>query len=223
MAYARPLEILGLGRDDLAGRRVLDFGFGAIGQLRIFAALGAHVAGVEVDPLSRALYTAPGDQGTIHGRLGRDGEVRLFFGSFPEDIALRKDVGGGYDLFVSKNVLKRGYIHPERFATEKHLISLGVDDETFVRALHGMLVPGGSVLIYNLAPPPAPPDKPYIPWADGRCPFAREVWEKVGFRVVEYDRDDTPAAKAMAHALEWDKEEGGGELFATYTLAVKPL
>ena len=131
-------------------------------------------------------------------------------------------VGGGYDLFVSKNVLKRGYIHPERFASEKHLISLGVDDESFVRTLHEMLAPGGKVLIYNLAPPPAPLDKPYIPWADGRCPFAREVWEKLGFRVVVFDRDDTPAAHKMAHALGWDREEGGGELFATYTLVEKP-
>jgi hypothetical protein len=223
MAYARPLDLLGLGKDGLAGKRVLDFGFGAVGQLRIFAALGAYAAGIEVDALCQALYTAPGDQGTIHGRLGRDGEVRLFFGFFPADAALRQAVGTGYDLFISKNVLKRGYIHPERFAPEKHLISLGVDDETFVRTLHGMLVPGGRVLIYNITPPPAPPDKPYIPWADGRCPFAREVWEKVGFRVLEFDRDDTPAAKAMARALEWDKkEEGGDDFFATYTLAQKP-
>ena len=62
-----------------------------------------------------------------------------------------------------------------------------VAHEAFVRTLHGMLAPGGRVLIYNLAPPPAPLDKPYIPWADGRCPFAREVWEKVGFHVVAFD------------------------------------
>src|SRR5208282_3848905 len=141
--------------------------------------------------------------------LGRDGELRLLFGAFPKDPAMRQAVGGGYDLFLSKNVLKRGYVHPERFAPERQLVSLGVDDETFVRTLHEMLAPGGRVLIYNLAPPPAPPDQPYIPWADGRCPFARAIWERVGFRVVAYDRDDTPAAKTMAHALEWDKEEGG--------------
>ena len=97
-----------------------------------------------------------------------------------------------------------------------------MDDESFVRTLHGMLAPGGQVLIYNLAPPPAPLDKPYIPWADGRCPFAREVWEKVGFHVVAFDRDDTPAAKAMEHAFGWDREEGNTELFATYTLVEKP-
>ncbi len=222
MAYARPLDLLGLDRDALRGKRVLDFGFGAPGQLRILAAMGAQVTGVEVDALSRALYTMPGDQGPIPGRLGQGGAVRLLFGAFPRDPEIRRAVGGGYDLFVSKNVLKRGYVHPERFAPERQLISLGVDDETFVRALHDMLAPGGRVLIYNLAPPQAPPDQPYVPWADGRCPFAREIWEKVGFHVLAFDRDDTPAARTMAHALEWDKEEGGADLSATYTLVQKP-
>ena len=219
VAYARPLEILGLGKDGLAGKRVVDFGFGAPGHLRMFAGLGAHVTGIEVDPLSKALYTAPGDQGPIHGRLGRDGDLRLLYGAFPRDAALKASVGGGYDLFLSKNVLKRGYIHPERFALEKHLISLGVDDETFVRTLHGMMAPGGRVLIYNISPPPAPPDQPFVPWADGRCPFAREVWEKAGFHVVELDRDDTPAARLMAKTLAWEEPE---EFFATYTLVEKP-
>jgi hypothetical protein len=219
MAYARPLELLGLARDALVGKRVIDFGFGAPGHLRILASLGARVTGIDVDPLSRALYTAPGDQGPIHGRLGQDGDMRLLFGAFPADPAIVEAVGGGYDLFLSKNVLKRGYIHPERYAPPSHLIVLGVDDEAFVRRLHAVLVPGGKVLIYNFTPPLAPPDKPYIPWADGRCPFAREVWENAGFRVIDFDRDDTPAAKAMGHVFEWDKEDDGGELYATYTLA----
>jgi SAM-dependent methyltransferase len=219
VAYARPLEILDLGKDGLAGKRVLDFGFGAPGHLRMFAALGAHVTGIEVDPLSKALYTAPRDQGTMHGRLGRDGDLRLLYGAFPADAALKAAVGGGYDLFVSKNVLKRGYIHPERFAVEKHLISLGVDDETFVRTLHGMMAPGGRVLIYNLAPPQAPLDKPYIPWADGRCPFAKELWEKVGFHVVAFDRDDTAEARLMAKTLGWEEPE---DFFGTYTLVERP-
>jgi hypothetical protein len=98
-------------------------------------------------------------------------------------------------------------------------ISLGVDDQAFVHALHGMMAPGGRVIIYNLAPPPAPLHQPYIPWADGRCPFAREVWEKVGFHVVDFDRDDTAEARRMAKALEWEDPAG---LFATYTLVDKP-
>ena len=34
-------------------------------------------------------------------------------------------------------------------------------ENSLFRTLHGMLAPGGRVLIYNLAPPPAPPDKPF--------------------------------------------------------------
>ncbi len=150
----------------------------------------------------------------------------MLIGSFPADAGVRDAVGGGYDLFLSKNVLKRGYIHPERPAEEKHIIKLGVDDETFVRTIYGMLVPGGRALIYNLAPAQAPPDKPYITWADGRCPFARELWEKAGFKVIEFDRDDTPAARAMGHTLGWDEGEDKmdleRDLFGTYTLVEKP-
>jgi hypothetical protein len=219
LAYARPLDLLGLDRDGLRGKKILDFGFGAPGQLRLLAALGVQAVGVEVDALSRALYTLPGDQGPIKGRFGQDGSVTLLYGAFPADPSLRRAVGGGYDLFISKNVLKRGYVHPERFAPLKQLVSLDVDDETFVRVLHEMLVPGGRALLYNICPPPAPPDKPYIPWADGRSPFAREVWEKGGFKIIAFDHDDTAATLEMARALGWDKEEGGMEFSATYTLA----
>jgi hypothetical protein len=223
IAYARPLEILGQERGALAGKRVLDFGFGQIGQLRMFASMGAKATGIDVEPLLQALHSAPGDQGSFGDR---GGEIRMLFGFFPADTKLRDAAGGGYDLFLSKNVLKRGYIHPERPAEEKHLIRLGVDDETFVRTVHGMLVPGGRALIYNLAPAQAPPDKPYIPWADGRCPFARELWEKAGFKVIEFDRDDTAAARAMGHTLGWDQGEDKmdleHDLFGTYTLVEKP-
>jgi len=47
------------------GKRILDFGYGTVGHLRLLASLGADMVGVEVDPLLRALYSAPGDQGAI--------------------------------------------------------------------------------------------------------------------------------------------------------------
>src|SRR3954470_16136110 len=64
MAYLLPLERLGkAGFGDLKGKRVADFGHGGIGQLRLFAELGAEAVGIDVDPLQPALYSAPGDQG----------------------------------------------------------------------------------------------------------------------------------------------------------------
>ena len=71
------------------------------------------------------------------------------------------------------------------------LLGLGVDDRQFVKSLYDALKPGGYVVIYNICPAPSPPGAPYKNWADGRCPFAEEVWKSVGFRVMAFDRDDS--------------------------------
>ena len=136
------------------------------------------------------------------------------------------DVGGGYDLFISKNTLKNGYIHPAEPVDPRRLVHLGVDDTIYVQTLARILKPGGRALIYNLCPAPAPPGKPYIPWADGRSPFSKQMFEAAGFRVLEFDRDDSRAAREMGHALGWDQGENGmkldTDLFGTYTLVEKP-
>ena len=232
LAYARPFDLLGIENFAPDGAKIADFGFGGIGQLRLLASLGADVTGIEVDPLTRVLYNFPGDQGPVARFAGaaRDGSVRLVYGRFPFEEPVATAVGGGYDLFISKNTLKRGYIHPEKPVPDRQRIDLGVSDEAFVRTLHDMLRPAGFVMIYNICPAPAPADEPYIPWADGRSPFARELFEAAGFDVIAFDRDDSQAARTMAHALGWDAPvdtENGREpgmdlehdLFATYTLA----
>src|SRR5262245_41908250 len=201
LAYARPLDLLGAAGFTPAHAKILDFGFGGIGQLRLLASLGANVHGIEVDPLTRALYSWPGDQGAIRGYHGSGGTLALHYGRFPVDEALTKAVGGGYSLFLSKNTLKRGYIHPEQPVPDRQRIDLGVEDAAFVRRLAEMVEPGGLVMIYNLTPAPNQPGKPYIPWADGRCPFDRALWEQAGFGVLAYDKDDNAAARAMARAL----------------------
>jgi hypothetical protein len=225
LAYARPLDVLGLGKDAFVGKRILDFGFGGIGQLRMFASLGAEVTGVEVDPLTRALYSDPGDQGVYKGLRGKDGRVSLVFGRFPADPAARAAVGVPYDLFISKNVLKNGYIHPEQPVKERHQINLGVDDQTFVTTVHSMLTHGGRFFIYNITPAPNAPGKPYKTWADGRSPFPKKMLEDAGFNVLAYNKDDTAAVRAMARALGWDKGEDAmdvdNDLFAQFTLCQK--
>jgi hypothetical protein len=228
VAFVRPLEILGqAGVKSFDGLKLVDFGFGSIGQLRALASAGAEVTGIEVDALLQALYSQPGDTGTIArcaaAGEGRDGRLTLVFGHWPAEPAAVEAAGGGYDLFISKNTLKRGYIHPERPVDPRRLVQLGVDDETFVRAVFERLKPGGSFLIYNLHPAPAPDDKPYIPWADGRCPFARELCEQAGFEVAAFDVDDTPAARAMGAALGWGEDmDLEADLFGTYTLLRRP-
>jgi SAM-dependent methyltransferase len=227
LAYARPLELLSqAGLTGVSHRKILDFGYGSVGHLRLLASLGADVTGVEVDPLLKLLYAHAGDQGAIPGAGGgAAGHLKLVHGSFPSEAEVKAAVGDGYDLIVSKNVLKNGYIHPAEPVDPARLVHLGVDDEGFVRALHGILKPGGYVLIYNLSPAPAPPGKPYIPWADGRCPFPAALWEKAGFQVVAFDRDDSEAARAMAHALGWDQGPSPmnleKDLFGHWTLVRK--
>jgi SAM-dependent methyltransferase len=230
LSYARPLEILAAnGFGDLDHKKVLDFGYGYVGHLRLFALLGADAHGVDVDPMLAAIYRDPSDTGPIKSKLGKTGKVTLHHGQFPKEPKLVEAIGGGYDLIITKNVLKRGYIHPERKADPRHLIDLGVSDDAFLAAFHHALKPGGKVLIFNICPGQAPADKPYIPWADGRSPFTAEQWKKAGFVVKIFDRVDDAEVRIMAKRLGWDLPEDGDpgmdlehDLFAWYTLVERP-
>lgn len=221
VSYARPLDILAAhGLTALKGLKVVDFGYGYIGHLRMFALLGADATGIEVDPLLPALYSQPGDTGTIGA-----GTVRLVDGRFPSDPAVKDAVGQGYDLFLSKNVLKIGYVHPSQPVDPKRTLQLNVDDDAFVNAIWNLLKPGGRALLYNLYPAQNPPGKEWIAWAEGLTPFTRATWEKAGFQVVAFDLDDTAQIRELAHVLAWDKGEDPMDLktlFAVYTLVEKP-
>jgi hypothetical protein len=228
MAIARPIDVLGrAGLDSLRGRKVLDFGYGTIGHLRLLALMGAEAVGVDVDTFLTALYCRPGDQGSMRTSRGEEvGRVRLVHGHWPATSAVREQIGGGYDLIISKNTLKRGYIHPAREVDPRRLVHLGVDDGAFCAALFESLRPGGYLIIYNLSPPQNPPDQPYLPWADGECPFSRAQLEGAGFEVIAFDVDDSAEARAMGRALAWDQGTGAMDLetglFGHYTLARRP-
>ena len=223
LAYLRPIELLAAhGLKKFDGLRLMDFGYGTAGHLRLMASLGADVVGVEVDPVLRVLYSQPGDQ----GKVGK-GKLKLVDGQWPATDEVRDAAGKGFDVILSKNTLKRGYIHPERPANPRMLVHLGVDDSTYVARLHDALKPGGYALIYNLSPAPSKPDQPYQPWSDGRCPFERGLLERAGFEVLEYDLDDGVAARALGHALGWDAGprpmDLQNDLFAHATLLRRPL
>ncbi len=223
LAYARAIDVLceGLGGGDtpLRGKKVLDFGFGGIGHLRLLASIGLNVTGVEVDPLLQAMYSSPEDVGLIEGTgmadKTPDGVLRLLYGHWPSDPHIVAEVGDGYDVFLSKNTLKRGYIHPEppegQTVDPRKTISLGVDDQTFVREVARILRPGGVWLVYNICPAPAKEGEPYIPWADGRFPFDRALVEANGFEVIAWDQDDATAMKDFAKAMYWDAGDEKGE------------
>ncbi len=217
LAYVRIWDLASQnGLDTLRGKRVVDYGYGGIGQLRLSASLGAEAVGVDVDSLLPALYSQSGDTGAFG-----DGSVRIVNGFWPGSVG--KEVGGNYDLFISKNTLKRGYIHPERKANPNYLITLGVSDEAFVKDVYDLLKPGGFFIVYNLSPAQNPPDKEFLPMADGRFPFDKALVEKVGFKVVAFDVNDDKFARAMGLAYGWgsneDMEKG---IFAHYTILRKP-
>jgi hypothetical protein len=176
------------------------------------------------------MYSDPSDTGAIATPTGEQGRITLVSGRLSEEAVLA-EVGTGYDLIISKNTLKRGYIHPpEKVQVDKRmLIDLGVDDATFLRTLFNVLKPGGFAIIYNICPKQADYQgggEQYIPWADGRCPFDAELMLKAGFRVCIHDRDDSAAAREMARILGWDQGERGmdlqNDLFAHFTLLEKP-
>lgn len=233
LAFARALDLVGLaGFTSLDGARIADFGFGSIGHLRLLAANGAQVVGIEVDPLLKLLYSQPSDIGEIarskQAGPGKNGSITLAIGSFPSDSTIRATVGSGYDLFISKNTLKHGYIHPEREVDPRMLVHLGVDDSTYVKTIFDLLNPGGYFMIYNLHPKRQTPeelaaaDAKYIPWSDGRSPFTRELLESVGFTVLAYNVDDTAPAREMGSRFGWDKEmDYEKDLYGQYTLMRK--
>jgi SAM-dependent methyltransferase len=227
LIYARALQIAADHGVDLPTAKIFDFGYGHIGHLRLLASLGARVHGVEVEPVFRALYSAPNDTGNIPLADPSTGEAKfgtliLHHGRWPAEKFLVDGVGGDFDLIISKNVLKRGYVRPEREADPRMLVDLGVEDDVFIQALHDALKPGGLALIYNIAPPQNAEGQPYIPHADARCPWDRERLEKAGFRVWAFDEDDSAPIRRVWSALGLfsDEEAKNPEryIFAKYTL-----
>lgn len=230
-AYARALDLLCLAASPDGNcfgpdKRLLDFGNGGIVHLRLLAVMGMRAVGVDVDPLLRAFFREPEDSGKIVGSEENVlGFLQLEYGHWPADEALKQSIGGGFDFIISKNTLKKGYIHPEKPVDPKTQVVLGVSDEVFVGELFRTLKPGGLVMIYNICP--AQSKETYIPWADGKNPFPRELWEKAGFQILNFDTEDREGVKVMAHALGWDKGESPmdleNDLFAWYTIARRPM
>lgn len=224
--FVRALDLVGeAGLNQLSGRKVVDFGFGSIGQLRMMAAgCGADVTGIDVDLSLKGIYARPSDQGVVPSinPKAADGSLSLHFGRFPANRAVAEKIGSGIDLFIAKNTLKRGYIHPAQAVDANRAIDLGVDDEEFVRAVYERLNPGGFFMIYNFHPQRTPAGENYIPWSDGRSPFSKAVFEMAGFKIIQMDCDDTAMAHQIARKLGLDKSidlESGFR--ATYTLLKK--
>lgn len=227
LAYTRALDVLGTtlgksGDDVLSGKRVLDYGYGGIGHLRLLASLGCDVVGVDVDPLLANYYRAE-DQGTIPSAKpdGRAGQLRLVHGTWPTEESVKEAVGAGYDLVVSKNVLKKGYVRPAQEVDPRMRIHLGLESLEFLAELARVLKPGGHLLIYNICP--APRADRYLPWAYGESPFTRDEYTAAGFEVLLFDQEERAACQEQAVALDWPAQgmDIENDLFAWVTLVRK--
>lgn len=234
LAYLRPLELAASnGIGDVAGKRVLDFGYGGIGHLRLLASLGAEVTGIDADSYLRALYSSGRDQGAVTSAAGmwrgNSGSITLAHGQWPKDPKIVERVGREYDLILSKNTLKKGYIKPEHKIGKRRQIELGVSDDSFLKAIYNTLVPGGNLIIYNLYPKPPAAQAAYNPQADARSPYTREQYEKAGLKVLALNVEDHAMARNMGRALKWDRNDKGevisdleNNLYAMFTIVARP-
>ena len=221
LVYVRLLELAAPHLARGARPKVLDFGYGTIGQIQLLAHCGFDAHGVDVEPVFPALYSEPGDTGPMGG-----GAASVHCGQWPADEKVRSAIGGGFSLITSKNTLKNGYIHPSPPAGQtvdpKKMVHLGVGDEEFLARVHDALVPGGVFVIYNICPPQNPPDKEYIPWADGASPFPRAMFEKAGFEVIAFDvRDDgwvLDCFEKLGYTEGKTREEAAKEFLCWYTI-----
>jgi hypothetical protein len=208
------------------GRRVLDFGFGSVGQLRLLAACGADAVGTEVMPMLRAIYAHEGADGPLEGPGGQQGRVTMAFGRWPAEKDVTEKVGTGFDLFVSKNTIKRGYVAPPVEVDPRQRLDFGVEPDEFLRRLLAAMRPGGLVVFYNLGGRPPGEGEPYNPPTDIASPWSKEAYEALGFEVLAIDVDDSTAARQYAHALGWDADGRGmvleRDLFASYTVLRRP-
>ena len=233
LAWVRPFEILAEnGIASVDSKRVLDFGFGNVSQLRMLASLGADVTGIEVaGGIHQAMYSRESDQGEIarlsSGKIENNGNVNLAFGQWPAEKAMVAEVGRNFDLIITKNVLKLGYIHPQQEVSKRMLIDLGVPDDQFLGELFKTLKPGGQILVYNIHPSQSPDPKEYKPWAHGETPWKKSDVEKAGFEVVAWHVDDSSAIQSLGTKLGWRDSSESQEAFETgframYTLLKKP-
>jgi SAM-dependent methyltransferase len=215
VAYVRALEVAGIhGLATLYQARVLDIGYGAMGGPRLMAGAGAAVAAIDVDSLLPALYTEAADQGAVAAIDGRTGNVRLYDGVFAGGTTVTKLLGNNFNLIVSKNTMKRGFMKPAN--GRPPFVSFDASDEIVLETIYDSLAPGGLLVIYNIS---AAFDEKK-PSTDPRSPFTAAQFAKANLTVLALDVSDDVAVRSMGKALGWDAQMGDLEknLFARYTV-----
>jgi hypothetical protein len=220
LVYARTLDLLHQHAPDFTinNTNIIDLGYGQLGQLRLWAQMGAHVTGIEIDPILTAIY----DDCQAVGDLEEPntGSLTLIEGSWPNEESARTQVGDGYDLFISRNLLKRGYVKPEKLNPNfPPPVGWEMSDAEMLGHLYDILSPGAIVIIESLGPKP----DPQKPWSDISNPWPESAWTKAGFQILAHDQDESTYARTMGAALGWDERMNlETDLFAVYSMYRKP-
>lgn len=224
IAYAGALACAAeAGIESFRFKRILDIGYGQLGQLEMLARCGAEVDGVEVDPVVHVLYDTTRLANAVAAADGTKGSVSLHFGEWFADWRLREAMGQGYDLILARNVLKHGYVQPEEPMEQFDPIDVGGSPEIGALALFDALRDGGVVVVYNLGGGPwRLDDGSYNAQADVRDPFGRETWEAAGFEVLHFQTNGSQLMREVGVALEWGSAEELESYNVLYTVVRKP-
>jgi|GEM_PF-2022747 len=213
------------GTDSFSGMKVLDFGYGQLGQIAMLARCGAEVHGVEVDPIVHTLYEVSGAADEVPGNDGRIGAIRLHFGEWFGDRDFRDQVGSGFDLLLFRNVLKKGYVTPDVPMEGFDPIDVGGSPQRGAEIIAAALAPGGIAIVYNLGSGPhVRDDGSYNNPADVRDPFGRAPWEAAGLEIIAFEADGSALMRETGVAIGWAAAVEELELLnARYTIVRRPL
>jgi hypothetical protein len=182
LSYYRALDVLVQHGAKLApGARFLDFGYGYVGHLRLLATLGRRDG--RVYPRARC-STASLRSGPMQG------DVR---GASASSTASSQDpkVAAPWAGLRRRDLEERAEEGPYPRSRGRCSItwSRWVPRTRSLARFFDTVKPGGFFLICSSARRRAP-DKPFVPWSDGRSPWAKEQYEAAGFKVVEINHDD---------------------------------
>ncbi len=224
IAYATALACAAdAGIESFAFKRILDIGYGQLGQLEMLARCGAEVDGVEVDPVVHLLYASTRLTDTVVGEDGTKGRVSLHFGEWFGDWKFRQSIGKNYDLILARNVLKRGYVQPEEPMDSFDPIDVGGDAAMGAQIIYEALEPGGIAVVYNLGGGPwRLEDGSYNAPADVRDPFGMEAWEAAGFEVLHFQTNGSQHMREVGVALGWGSIEDLASYNVLYTVVRRP-
>ncbi|MBS0187974.1 MAG: hypothetical protein JSS51_07885 [Planctomycetes bacterium] len=211
LTYATFLDALAdHGVATVSGKRVLDIGYASILPLRLMACLGADITGLESDRLPHALYSFEGDSGEVRTVRGRtidrthNGRLRLVRGRLGVDWTPDPE---SFDLILSRNTLKQGYVHPRTEHALEPNVRLKLSDAEFLAVVRRSLAPGGVFAIYNTFDP-----ADTGPGGDGRCPFSQEQFASAQLRTVVIDSPDDQRSLALFTAAESARNDLAGPL-----------